>query len=372
MCRSQRIPVNGLVLKAKAEELSVTLGINGWKCSEGWLYRWKKRHGILYKTVCGKRGSVDDDATDKWVEDVLKPKLAQYSLENVFNLDETALFWRLLPDKTHCFKKDKCQGGKKSKKRVTVLLCSNMDGSEKKPPLLIGKFNKPRCFNGVKKLPVEYKANRKAWLTGDVFKEWLLSFDQEMEGQERKVLLVLDNCSAHQIPAHLNATDILFLPPNSTSKLQPCDAGIIQNMKVHYRTAKVLKLVAYTDAGGSAENYQFSLLDAVCTLKQAWDKVSPTTISRCFRKAGFKMDEEPEMGEFTEAEHVDSETDELFSEWEFTEAEHVDSEIDELFSEWDMPISDYIQVGEWRIRRYGTFEHRPETEEAHTGKPRRH
>ena len=61
-----------------------------------------------------------------------------------------------------------------------------------------------------------------------------------MEG--RAVVLILDNCSAHiqtrDLANHgivLKNTKLLYLPPNTTSKIQPCDAGIIRNFKVYYR-----------------------------------------------------------------------------------------------------------------------------------------
>ena len=63
--------------------------------------------------MSGERGAVDKDLTDKWVEDVLRPTLKNLEPKDVFNLDETALFWRLLPDRTFSFKGDQCLGGKK-------------------------------------------------------------------------------------------------------------------------------------------------------------------------------------------------------------------------------------------------------------------
>ena len=67
----------------------------------------------------------------------------------VFNADETGLYWRLLPDKTHAFRGEVCTGTKRPKDRVTVLVCANMTGTEKCPLLTIGKYKRPRCFRGV-------------------------------------------------------------------------------------------------------------------------------------------------------------------------------------------------------------------------------
>jgi hypothetical protein len=48
-----------------------------------------------------------------------------------------------------------------------MLLCVNSDGSDKQVSIVIGKSSKPRCFKDVKKLPIKYRANSKAWMTTD-------------------------------------------------------------------------------------------------------------------------------------------------------------------------------------------------------------
>ena len=58
---------------------------------------------------------------------------------DVFNADETGLFWKSLPDKTLHMKGEQCSGGKKSKERITVLVCANMTGIEKLPLIVICK-----------------------------------------------------------------------------------------------------------------------------------------------------------------------------------------------------------------------------------------
>ncbi|GBL87492.1 hypothetical protein AVEN_118415-1 [Araneus ventricosus] len=59
--------------------------------------------------------------------------------KHFFNADETGLFYKLTPNKTLNFKGEKCVGGKLSKVRITILVCSNMNGSEKKKLTVIGK-----------------------------------------------------------------------------------------------------------------------------------------------------------------------------------------------------------------------------------------
>ncbi|KAK7490691.1 hypothetical protein BaRGS_00018108 [Batillaria attramentaria] len=86
--RSQNIPVDGEMLKTKAEELAAC-SLSDWKCSDGWLHRWKKRHGISFKAVSGERACVDEEVTDAWVQNVLLPTLRKYEAQDVYNVDET-------------------------------------------------------------------------------------------------------------------------------------------------------------------------------------------------------------------------------------------------------------------------------------------
>ena len=69
-----------------------------------------------------------------------------YDARDVFNANETGLFWRMLPDKTMAVKGDKCHGGKKSKERITLREGANMDGPEKLQLLVIVKYANTRCF----------------------------------------------------------------------------------------------------------------------------------------------------------------------------------------------------------------------------------
>lgn len=130
--------------------------------------------------MCGESASFDDNVCKNWKEE-LKTMLKDYDPKNIFNADETALYYQCLPDKTLTFKNEKCHGGKNSKVRATLLLASNMTGTEKLKPFMIGKYKKPRCFAGVKSFPFEYHANPKAWMNSYLFGQWLLKLDKQMK-----------------------------------------------------------------------------------------------------------------------------------------------------------------------------------------------
>ena len=53
------------ILREKAKELGEEFNINDFTYSNGWLYRFKKRHGIASHTLCGESAGVDK-TVDQW------------------------------------------------------------------------------------------------------------------------------------------------------------------------------------------------------------------------------------------------------------------------------------------------------------------
>ncbi|XP_035219530.1 tigger transposable element-derived protein 4-like [Stegodyphus dumicola] len=104
-----------------------------------------------------------------------------------------------------------------------------MTGSQKLPLLFIRKYLKPRCFKNVQKIPGAYYANNKAWMTGNIYEKWLRDLDNRFSAEKRKVLLIVDNCTAHMEVTGLQAIRMEYLPP--TAVLQPMDQGIINSFQ---------------------------------------------------------------------------------------------------------------------------------------------
>ena len=57
----------------------------------------------------------------------------------------------------------------RAKDRMTVLVRTNLTGTEKHPLLAIGKYKKPRCFCGLSCLTTEYEASPNAWMNDTIF-----------------------------------------------------------------------------------------------------------------------------------------------------------------------------------------------------------
>ena len=74
-----------------------------------------------------------------------------------------------------------------------------------------------------------------------------------------------------------------MLPANATSKLQPMDQGIINNLKALYRNKVLSKLICSLDKGTDST---VTLLDALHYINAAWDGILQTTVRKCFQKCG--------------------------------------------------------------------------------------
>src|SRR3954468_10420753 len=102
-----------------------------------------------------------------------------------------------------------------------------------------------------------------------------------MRQQNRKVCLIIDNFSGHDIVYEPTNIQIEFLAPNMTSFVQPLDAGIIRCFKAHYRQAFCIRALDLDDAG-EQDIYKIDLLEAMLMAENAWTSVTAQTIMHCW------------------------------------------------------------------------------------------
>ncbi|KAF7685607.1 Tigger transposable element-derived protein 6 [Cucumispora dikerogammari] len=110
--------------------------------------------------------------------------MRNFKPSEIYNCDETVLFYKMMFSRRVLTKMR--QGGEKYKDSATLLLCTNMDGSDKLLPTILGKSKNPHCFKrfGVKCFS-RYKSNQKTWMTTSLFNEWLMEFDDGIKRQKR-------------------------------------------------------------------------------------------------------------------------------------------------------------------------------------------
>jgi len=193
---------------------------------------------------------------------------------------------------------------------MAVAVCTNASETDTVPLWFTGKNAHPRCLNNIniQHLGCQYYANKKAWMAGELFQEWLRWFGKYI-GTEWEVVSILDNFSGHElgsdicdIPANIR---IEYLPPNTKSKLQPCDQGFIQTLKAHTKRAILRNLLDFIEKYPTLESRQYhtkkgdlkthkfapDVHNAMIFMTSAWQTATTATIQNCFRKAGIHYED---------------------------------------------------------------------------------
>ncbi|KAL4148353.1 hypothetical protein QTP88_002617 [Uroleucon formosanum] len=235
------------MLEQKAEFLVEKIGHSDFKATEGWISRWKDKHNIKFKRFHGEKFSADTNGANEWSLAKLPEILKKFSPQNIYNADETGLFYRATPDGSLCYKREALEGSKKA-------------------------------------------------LDREIFTSWLKDWDKELGKQSRKIVLIVDNAGPHPKLIDLKIIALEFLPPNiTTSLVQPLDMGIIKNLKTHYRgllVTYILKAIEdnlVTPSTCAIDiSSKINSLQAIQFVADRWRKVSSVTIQHCFAHCGFR------------------------------------------------------------------------------------
>jgi hypothetical protein len=165
------------------------------------------------KKVHGDAGNVNNDDIIEWERTTLARIHSSYKPENIFNIDEFGLLYRMRPNSTQTFKKTPKSAlalGKASKKRITVLIGASATG-EKLPLSIIGKSERPRCFGKLRVLPCDYNHNRRAWMTRQIWRTIIEKLERKMRREKRKIAVIVDNVT-QKAPAGTIQTRRTILP----------------------------------------------------------------------------------------------------------------------------------------------------------------
>lgn len=255
--------------------------------------------------ILGESASADHEAAKNFPP-LLRETIAvkNYVPDQIFNVDETGLYWKKLPNRTWISKEEKTAPGFKiAKDRFTLLLGGNASGTFRCKPMLVYRSETPRPLKGKNKshLPVYWRWNKTAWVTQINFGEWFEhSFIPEVKeflaskNLAFKVLLLMDNCKSHVDPNHPNV-EVMFLPANTTSLIQPMDQTVIATFKSYYLRRVMKEMIQEVNHHRSCETFDsynvvktfwknFSILDAIGHVDEAWKEVKSTTLNACWSK----------------------------------------------------------------------------------------
>ncbi|GES72942.1 tigger transposable element-derived protein 6-like [Rhizophagus clarus] len=243
----------------------------------------------------GEAASAPLEKLDEFREE-LQDLIRRYSLDDVFNCDETGLYWKIEPKRTIS--------------------------------------NKPSS------LPVEYYWNVKAWMQVLIWNDWIRQLDATMRLKGRKILLLVDNAPVHALYKGVKLTniEIKFLPLNTTAHLQPCDKGIINSFKAHYQKLLLQNRIKAFDFQQETGNSKppINIKKAIKYVVSAWNKVLLKTIFNCWKDAGIlPLDDTDSQDGIEENEH---------EEMEENERSEIQGLIDKLEYAYPLTAEEYIRI----------------------------
>lgn len=174
------------------------------------------------------------------------------------------------------------EGSKVDKSVITCLSCCNISGNSEFPIMIIENSKCPFSFKrkSGQELGFYYQYNLKSWMKRILFFEWLDRFNNHIKNiTVITVLILLFNCSAHcteDTSPSLTHVTARFLPPRTTNRIQPCDAGIISCVKEIYKKLLLISLMNKIDINDE-EIYAIYILTDVQWITRSWDEVKQST-----------------------------------------------------------------------------------------------
>lgn len=324
--RSSGVAVRGVEIKAAAEKLAKHMNVT-FKASDGWLFRFRHRHGIVNRRMYGESLSADTTSVEPFRKKI-NTLLEEESITRaqLYNADETGLFWRSLPENTQAYKHDSTTPGRKlCKDRLSALLCANVDGSHSLKSVVVGKSRRPRVLKDtMNNLPVHYYNSKNAWFTQEITDDWFQKhFVPEVRrfqmdvlkipADDVKALLLVDNAPSHPQSQKLCSPDgkikCMALPPNTTSLIQPMDQGIILACKRKYKKLYLDEVMvvleepedAVQDTRGKRTLQRirdYNIKSAIFNWASSWKQMKTSTLINGWKKLLFDEDVEPDFKGF--------------------------------------------------------------------------
>ena len=148
---SERLPASMPLIQARAKLAAENLGITTFKASSGCLMRFLRRSSVQLSFKLRGKGDSSLPVGHAGYMSSLQEITARSSACNIYNMDESGLFYRMESRKTYltgCENPRETRGTSlmKHKDRITIVVACNADGSHDLPPRYIGNAKNPRSF----------------------------------------------------------------------------------------------------------------------------------------------------------------------------------------------------------------------------------
>ena len=204
--------------------------------------------------------------------------------ETILNMDETPLYFDLIPGRTLSSKGKQqmiLHGTTATKCNLTVVLTCTATG-HMLPPIII--------FKGKRELrltrPPSYvvTVQKKGWMDGELVITWLKKILLPYT-KKAKTLIIIDSFSAHTDAAFvlaLNNIDLALIPGGCTSKVKPLGVPLNKPFTAHHQQIELI--TSCTEATKSGNLKPASKVKLVAWVKQGMEylKEHPNMIKKAF------------------------------------------------------------------------------------------
>ncbi|PZC72809.1 hypothetical protein B5X24_HaOG210554 [Helicoverpa armigera] len=172
------------------------------------------------------------------------------------------------------------------KDRLSVFLCANMPGTDKKKLLVCGTEDPLlHSFRNPDTLPVTYIRHSQAHFTTQMFEEYVKFWNRELKLKNRKAILVLDRATIHS-KLQLSHLKLVFVPWKASNGLIPMKNGVSAKFREEFRRL-ILEEKAINVLRGVDRN--LTCLEALSMLEKAWERTPPEAITKSFIDTGYDV-----------------------------------------------------------------------------------
>lgn len=218
--------------------------------------------------------------------DQIKDLLVNFDPRKIFTLSEIFLSHDLPLDKNYYNDESDF---------LTCMLCTNIDGTEKLDPLIIGRYENYPSFENKSSARIStqhgiiYHSNKKKWLTSTLFYDWLSILDKRLALTNRDIVLILDDSASHRI-INIKLERIRLLYTSSNQKFSPMNWGIENDFRLIFRILQYKVLIRKQKDLNmkilNKEEIKFTMIEIFDLIKKSWSLVSELTIQSSWKKSG--------------------------------------------------------------------------------------
>lgn len=276
-------------MRELASDVADSMGIDGFKASNGWLCRFNKRHGFLRPRRKQpseqplKDAAAEACPTANDFVAFLRVR-EQYHPRDVYVVGLTQLYHTFMPP--DLVERHAADLSRLGEPRVAVLLGVNEDCTDRLTPWVIGRQERPASLQGLRRPPCNYVGGSEPpQLTADVLGRYLFSLNERMGTEKRSVAVFLAQGVAAKVRKALTNVQVYDLVQEGSNVQNPLEMGILARFKELYRTYLFRRLALMN---GQLEEARPTMLIATSLAVTAWDSVEQKTVRAAFRACGFR------------------------------------------------------------------------------------